>query len=234
MKEMLVNETTWMPAPTKDYAAAKRQYVELYGSLAVMNTYLKIAVLALSSVALALVALHFRTLAHYRHLEPIVIRINEVGRAEAINYGSLEYHPQEAEIKYFLAQFVRGHYGRMRATVQESYTRSLYFLDGRLAEAAMEANKKTQAIEAFLTGHTEEIDILVKNVAIEDLRQSPYKASVQFEKIYYALADHRETRRDRYVASFVFLIKMPVANALIPVNPLGLTITYFREDQAFD
>ena len=27
--------------------------------------------------------------------------------------------------------------------------------------------------------------------------------------------------------------KQPVPNALIPVNPLGLTITYFRQDQAF-
>jgi hypothetical protein len=29
------------------------------------------------------------------------------------------------------------------------------------------------------------------------------------------------------------VVKDHVPNALIPVNPLGLTITYFREDQAF-
>jgi type IV secretory pathway component VirB8 len=56
---------------------------------------------------------------------------------------------------------------------------------------------------------------------------------VEFEKVYYARADHKENRRERYVANFVFVIKQPVANALIPINPLGLTITYFREDQAF-
>jgi len=50
--------------------------------------------------------------------------------------------------------------------------------------------------------------------------------------VYYALG-HTEIRREKYVASFVFVIKERVSNAMIPANPLGLTITYFREDQAF-
>lgn len=223
-----------MPPPTKDYEAAKRQFVELYGSLAVMNTYLKIALLALCTVVVGLIVLNFKTAQAARQVKPLVIRINELGRAEAVNYGSLEYQPQEAEIKYFLVRFVQGYYGRMRATLQEAYPRSLYFLDGRLANAIIEANKKTKTMEMFLSGGTDEIDIEVKNVAIEDLRKAPYKATVEFEKVYYARVDHKETRRERYLSNFVFTIKQPVANALIPVNPLGLTITYFREDQAFN
>ena len=167
-------------------------------------------------------------------MKPLVIRIDTVGRAEAVTYGSLEYQPQEAELKYFLIQFVQNYYSRMRATVMEAYPRSLYFLDGGLADAMIEANKKTKAIETFFSGQTEEIDIQVKNVAIEDLRKPPYKATVEFEKVYYSWPDHTETRREQYVAHFVFIVRMPVPNALIPVNPLGLTITYFREDQAFD
>jgi len=31
----------------------------------------------------------------------------------------------------------------------------------------------------------------------------------------------------------VFVVKEHVPNSIVPVNPLGLTITYFREDQAF-
>src|SRR5579871_4799946 len=91
----------------KEFAAAKRQYVELYGSVAVLNTYLKIAVLALCAVVIALAALDVKTYNAFHHLQPLVIRINQVGRAEAINYGSLEYQPQEAELKYFLVQFVK-------------------------------------------------------------------------------------------------------------------------------
>lgn len=220
--------------PEKDFEAAKRQYVELYGSLAVMNTYLKIALLALSAVALALIVLNVRTYNAYHHLQPLVIRINELGRAEAVNYGSLDYQPQEAEIKYFLVRFVTGYYGRMRATFKESYPQSLYFLDARLASAVIESNRKNKPFDAFLTGQTDELDIQVKNVAIEDLRKAPYKAAVEFEKVTYGAADHKELRRARFVANFVFVIKEPVSNALVPINPLGLAITYFREDQAFE
>jgi type IV secretory pathway TrbF-like protein len=219
--------------PTDTFEAAKRQYLELYGSIAVMNTYLKIVVVCLSLVALALALLNVKTYAAFHQLKPLVIRIDSLGRAEAVTYGSLDYHPQEAEIKYFLVQFVQQHYGRMRATIREYYPRSLYFLDGRLADALMEANKKTKVIETFLSAGSDEIDIHVRNVAIEDLRQDPYKASVDFEKVTYGAADHREIRRERFTANIVFVVKQPVPNALIPVNPLGLTITYFREDQSF-
>jgi type IV secretion system protein VirB5 len=222
-----------LPPPLNDFADARRQYVERYGSLAVMNTYLKIALLALALVAMMLALLNIATYRAFHHLQPLVIRINELGRAEAVTYGSLDYHPQEAEIKYFLTAFVHDYYGRMRATVKEAFPRSLFFLDGRLADATMEAAKRTKALETFLTGASEEIDIEVKNVAVEDLRQAPYKAAVEFEKVYYAVADHHELRRERYVAHCVFVVRQPVPNALVPVNPLGLTLTYFREDQAF-
>jgi type IV secretion system protein VirB5 len=225
-------ETPSIP-PVKDFNAAKRQFVELYGSTAVMNTYLKIALLALCAVSLGLILLNLRTLHAFQDFKPLVIRINELGRAEAVSYGSLEYHPQEAEIKYFLIQFVQLYYGRMRATVRENYARSLYFLDGRLTSAIIEADKKNNAVESFLIGTSEEIEVDVKNVSIEDLRRSPYRATVDFEKIYYTAADHLELKREKYVANFVFVVKDRVSNALIPVNPLGLTITYFREDQAF-
>jgi len=218
LKQGSMTETAWMPSSSKDFEAGKRQFLELYGSLAVMNTYLKIAVLCLCAVVLALASLDIKTYNAFHQLKPLVIRISEVGRAEAITYGSFEYQPQEAELKYFLAQFVQNYYGRIHATFKEAYPRSLYFLDGRLADAIIEA----------------EIEIHVKNIAIEDLRKSPYKATVEFDKIYHNYSDHAEIRRQHFIASFVFVIRMPVANALIPVNPLGLTITYFREDQAFE
>lgn len=222
-----------VPLPTTDYQAAKRQYLEQFGSTLVMNTYLKIALLALSLVCLGLIALNVKTYAVFRNFKPLVIRISEVGRAQAVSYSELEYHPQEAEIKYFLIDFVERYYGRMRATVRDNFARSLYYLDGRLTSAIIEANKKSNAIETFLANPSEEIDIVVKNVSIEDLRTSPYRATVDFEKVYYSAADHAEIRREKYVGNFVFIVRDHVPNAMVPVNPLGLTITYFREDQAF-
>ncbi len=229
-----MNETPQIPPPRPDYAAARRQYVELYGSLAVMNTYLKIALLSLSAVTLGLIALNVRTYDAYHHLQPLVIRIDSLGRAEAVSYGSLAYQPQEAEIKYFLARFVQQHYARMRANFRDNYPQSLYFLDGRLADAVLATNRKSKAVEAFLAGQTPEIDINVKNVVIEDLRSAPYKATVEFEKVFLNPSDRTEVRREHDVANFVFVVRQPVPNALVPFNPLGLTITYFRDDQAFE
>jgi len=220
-----------LPPPIE--ASGALRYLEQHSVLLVSNRQLRVALLALTVACLALAFMSLRTLQAFRGFKPLVIRINDVGRAEAVAYDSLTYQPRDAEVKYFLIQFVTRHYGRMRATVRESYARSLYFLDGRLADATIEANKKSKLIETFLAGEGDEIEIEVENVTIEDLRQPPYKATVDFEKIYYSRADHRETRREKYVASFIFIVRDRVPNAWIPVNPLGLTITYFREDQAF-
>ena len=73
---------------------AKRQFVELYGSALVMNTYLKIALVLVSVVALGLLALNFHTAAKYAHVKPLVIRIDDVGRAEAVQYDATTYQPE--------------------------------------------------------------------------------------------------------------------------------------------
>ena len=121
----------------------------------------------------------------------------------------------------------------MRATVKENFAKSLYFMDGRVADEIMEKNKKTKAIETILSGQGEEVDVQVKNVSIEDLRKPPYRATVDYEKVFYAPSTRHELRRERYIGNFIFTVKDRITNAMIPVNPLGLTITYFREDQAF-
>lgn len=229
-----MSATRLLPPPSEEFNAAKRLYVEQFGAALVSNSYLKISVLCLTVVCGALVVLNFRTNRAFHDVKPLVIRISDVGRAEAITYDSFQYQPREAETRYFLMDFVQRHYSRVRATVRESYARSLYYLDGRLADATIEADKKNKAIETFAASQGDEIEVDVKNVAIEDLRTSPFKATVDFEKVYYTAADHLVSKRERYVAHFVFVVRDHVPNALIPVNPLGLTITYFREDQAFE
>ena len=56
---------------------------------------------------------------------------------------------------------------------------------------------------------------------------------VDFDKVYYAAGNRQERARETHVARITFVLRDQVPNALIPVNPLGLTITYFRVDQAF-
>ena len=51
--------------------------------------------------------------------------------------------------------------------------------------------------------------------------------------VHYSAADHSELKQVLYTANLVFVFKGTVPNELIPINPLGLAITYFREDEAF-
>jgi len=218
----------------RTFQDAKRLYLEQYGDPMVTNTYLKIALTLVSLVALGLLVLDLKTIRTFENFRPLVIRIDDLGRAEAINYHNLEYKPQDAEAKYFLSQFCALYYRRNRYTIQNDFSKALYFLDGKLADGILDAYRKDDIIKKFLMNTSAaEIDVEVKKVALEDMQTPPYKARVDFYMVYYSPADHSEIKRDLYTANFVFVFKSKVANELIPINPLGVAITYFREDQAF-
>src|SRR4249919_3017542 len=140
--------TTAPPYHLPPIEDAKRQYVELFGSALVMNTYLKIALACVSLIAIGLLVLNFRTQAKYEHVKPLVIRIDDVGRAQAVQYDTLTYRPQgqAPELKYFLTQFVTKHFSRLRAAVRAQYAESLFFLDGALADATIAQRQHDQGI----------------------------------------------------------------------------------------
>jgi type IV secretory pathway TrbF-like protein len=213
---------------------AKRLYLESYGDPMVTNTYLKIALVLVCLVAMGLALVDLKTIRTFRNFRPLVIRIDDLGRAEAINYHNLEYKPQDAEAKYFLSEFCALYYRRNRYTIQDDFAKSLYFLDGKLADGILDAYRKNDLIKKFITNTAApEIDVDVKKVALEEMQNPPFRARVDFYMVYYSPADHSELKRDLYTANFVFVFRTQVPNELIPINPLGMTITYFREDEAF-
>ena len=178
--------------------------------------------------------LNFRTQAQYAHVKPLVIRIDEVGRAEALSYDATAYRPQDPELRYFLTRFVAMHFSRLRATVQRDYPNSLFFLDPALVDATINQNEQTRVLETFLTNPTDdEVDVDVRNVTFIELRTSPFKASVDFTKRYVGAGTRQERRQETFVAQIDFVLRDAVPNAFVRVNPLGLQITYFRVDQAF-
>ena len=214
---------------------AKRQFVELYGSALVMNTYLKIALVLVSFVALGLLALNFHTTARYSQVKPLVIRIDDVGRAEAVEYDATRYQPQPPELRYFLTQFIVKHFSRIRATIQREYPDSLLFLEPPLADATIAQNEQSRVIETFLTNpSTDEVDVAVQNVSLSQLTTVPFKAAVTFQKVYYTPGTRHERARETYVAQIDFVMRDHVPNEFVRVNPLGLQVAYFRVDQAFE
>lgn len=207
-------------------------YLEQYGVALVTNNHLRVAVFALSTALIVMICITGAVYAWAKSQKPLIVRITDVGRAEAVAYSSYGYTPQDVELRYFLAQFTQLHFGRMAATVKERFEKSLYFLDRKLSQAVVEDEQKKRSIAKFIVEGSEEIDITISNVALQDIHSVPMKGTVDFEKVYYSRADHQELRRERYAGYFEFVVQ-DVPNSFILVNPLGLIITYFRTDAAF-
>jgi type IV secretory pathway TrbF-like protein len=220
--------------PLPEITRAAERYLEQYGDPLVMNTYLKITILVLAVVCLALAGLVFKSQNVLANVHPLIVRINDVGRAEAIDYRNFQYRPQEAENKYYLSRWVEIYFSRNRFTIERDQTNSLYFLNGDVQRAVIDQERKNDIIPAYVRDSTlPYVDVQVKEVVLDDLRQSPYSARIEFEKVYTNPSDHTELKRERWTASVTYVFRESVKNNELAVNPLGLTIVRFRADQAF-
>jgi type IV secretion system protein VirB5 len=201
----------------------------------VMNTYLKIAVLALSAVAVALAGVVYKTHQALASAKPLIIRIDNVGRAEAIDYRDFQYRPQEAENKYYLGRWAELYFSRNRFTLVRDQTASLYFMNSDVQRDVIEQERKAQTIPTYLKDSgLPYVTIVVKNVILDDLKMSPYSARIEFERIYTNAQDMHELKREQLTASVTYVFRDSVHNQQLAVNPLGLTIIRFRVDQAFN
>ena len=218
----------------RTFQEAKQLYLEQYASAIVTGGYLKIAVALLSLVIVGLVLVNLRIVWTLKSFKPLVIRIDEIGRAQAVAYENLVYKPEYKETKYFLTRFCQLYYRRNRATISDDFSQALYFLDGKLAGDTIQAFKQQNIIKDFLSEKlSPERDIDVRQVVIEPMDKPPFRATVDFFEIEYRPADHTVARKTLYTASLLFSFRDQVPNDDILVNPLGLTISYFREDEAF-
>jgi type IV secretion system protein VirB5 len=221
--------------PSSDITRAAERYLERYGDPLVMNTYLKITILVLAVVCTALAVLLFRGQMALANVHPLIVRINDVGRAEAIDYRNFQYRPQEAENKYYLTRWAELYFSRNRFTIERDQTNSLYFLNGDVQRAVIDQERKDNIIANYAKDSSLPfVDVEVKSVILDDLRQSPYSARIEFEKIFTNPSDHTELRREQWTASVTYVFREMVKNNELAVNPLGLTIVRFRADQAFE
>ncbi len=213
---------------------AGQKYLELYAEPVVTNTYLKVALLVLSVVALALLALFYRTETAALRLKPLIISVSDSGRGQVMQYDDFAKIPIDRVSKYYLAQWAELYYGRNRATVQRDFAKSVSFFSNQLQSATIQRFQKQKILESFLLDPSQpNIDIEIRSVVLEDLRQPPYRAEIEFDKIFRAPGNIDEQRRERWTANVVYGFRDEVPNAMLLTNPLGLVITYCREDQSF-
>jgi type IV secretory pathway TrbF-like protein len=226
--------TTATVKTTPEITRAAERYLEQYGDPLVMNTYLKVTIIALVVICLALAALVFKSQKALASMHPMIVRINDVGHAEAIDYRNFQYRPQEAENKYYLTRWAELYFSRNRFTIERDQTNALYFLNSDVQRAVIEQERKDNIIQTYVKDATlPYIEVEVKNVVLDDLRQSPFSARIEFERVYTNPADHTELKRERWTASVTYVFRESVKNDELAVDPLGLTIVRFRADQAF-
>lgn len=214
---------------------AGHKFLELYAEPVVTNSYLKVALLVLSAVAIVMLALLYRAQTAALHLKPLIISVSDTGRGQAVAYTDFSHIPVERVSKYYLARWAELYYGRNHATLQRDFAESLSFLSDDLQASTMARVNNEKTLATFLLDPgAPNVDIEIRAVVLEDTRQSPYRARVEFEKVFYSPGSHEEQRRERWTANVVYGFRSQVPNPMLLTNPLGLVITYIHQDQAFE
>jgi hypothetical protein len=213
---------------------AGQKFLELYAEPVVTNTYLKVAILVLSAVTLGCLALLYRADTAALRLKPLIISITDAGRGQVVNYADFSHVPVERVSKYYLARWAQLYYGRNHATLQRDFADSLNFFSNDLQSATLGHVTKAKTLQTFLLDpSTPNADIEIRAVVLDDTREAPYRAHIEFEKVFYSLGDEQEQSRERWTANVVYGFRDEVPNAMLLTNPLGLVISYVHEDQAF-
>ena len=134
------------PPPAKDAGA---EYAEIWGEAIHTNRHLRTITVGLGIAVILLIIVVIR-IASVDPPRPIVVRVDEIGRAEAVAYDVMEAQadPLDPTTKYFLNRFVYDFYSRRRATVEENWSRSLRFLTTDLANASFRAESQNIALLA--------------------------------------------------------------------------------------
>lgn len=210
------------------------RFLELYAEPVVTNTYLKVAILVLSVVSGTLLLLLYWAQTASLRLKPLIISVSDTGRGQVASYADFSKVPIDHVSKYYLARWTELYYGRNHATLQRDFAESLNFFSNSLQSATLARVTKEKTLETFLLDPGAlDIDIEIKAVVLEDLRQSPYRARIEFDKVFRSPGGGQEQRREHWTANVVYSFRDSVPNAMLLTNPLGLVISYVHEDQAF-
>lgn len=173
------------------------------------------------------------------------IRIDEMGRAQAIQYSDLNYSPREGEIRTYLTDWANYRYTISRDTIAKKYPLNYYFLSGNLASQLMTEDNQNHLVSQVVGGQIEQSDVEVKDVTITSMSQETVQgammargtALVALDKLY-SPSHSREPRTEHWMLSITYYLNPKQVSdqaKIYPqyefINPLGLTITEFHENR---
>jgi type IV secretory pathway TrbF-like protein len=208
---------------------AAREFAEIWGEQMHAARHLRVVTGVLAAVILLLVVALLRA-SWAPPPKPLVVRVDEVGRAEAVAYEVMEAaaDPTDPTTGYFLHRFIVDHYGRRAGTVQEYWTRSLRFLSTGVANAAFASSSEEVAVVAAgLAGE----ELHVENVQVRILPQpaEPHQAAATFDLLRYRGSEMVERESWSVSMQFIFLTEIPAE--LVVWNPMGIVISFLQGDR---
>ena len=184
------------------------------------------------------------SLAH-RPIANRYIRIDEMGRAQAIQYTDLNYSPREGEVRTYLTYWANYRYTVNRDVIGKKYPLNYYFLSESLASRLMAADNQSHLISQVVGGQVESSDIQVRNVTITAMSEEVLQAVriargtalVTFDKTF-SEEHSRQPRTEHWLLSVTYYLnpkQVSDQSKIYPqyefINPLGLTITEFHENR---
>jgi type IV secretion system protein VirB5 len=173
------------------------------------------------------------------------IRIDEMGRAQAIAYSDLNYSPREGEVRTYLTDWADYRYTISRDTIAKKYPLNYYFLSQALASQLMTEDNANHLVSQVVSGQIEQGDVEVKNVTITSMSEELVQGSriargtalVTVDRLY-SPHNSREPRTEHWGISVTYYLNPKQVSdqaKIFPqfetINPLGLTITEFHENR---
>lgn len=173
------------------------------------------------------------------------IRIDEMYRAQAIQYSDLNYSPREGEVRTYLMDWANYRYTISRDTIAKKYPLNYYFLSGNLAAQLMTEDNQDHLVSQVVGGQIEQSDVEVKNVTITSMSQETVQGALMargtallaLDKLYSS-SHSREPRTEHWMLSLTYYLNPKQVSdqaKIYPqyefINPLGLTITEFHENR---
>ena len=155
---------------------------------------------------------------------PLVVRVDEVGRAEVVDYLPEAVAPTSPETLFFIRRFVVDQYERRAAVVEERWGRSFHFVSQSVADALVVEH--SDEVTGYLSGRLRD-EVRVEDVAIRVIPgvEPPYGAEVRFDRVTYVSG--RETARGSVTLGLQFSFTA-VDRALVFDNPIGLVISFLE------
>jgi type IV secretion system protein VirB5 len=175
----------------------------------------------------------------------IYVKIDALGRATPLKYSDLEhYTPDAAVAKTYLTDWATYRYGRLRASVLNTFPKNYLFLDAKYGQRVKDSDQRQNVVANVLAGHEPENDVTILSTNLTSFGKQSLGASVVATgtadiALRKTFARNGSMHLQTWIIAVRFFLNPDQVDAQSAdnpdyqtINPLGLTIEEFIENRA--